>query len=163
MTNITTRPASRDDAAGMCRLLNTIIAKGGTTAHSTKFDEARMISHYIETPNGISCTVALKNDDVVGFQWMQPADPNWTGDDKLPEGWAIIASFVADGMQGNGIGGKLFAATRAAALTAEISYVDATIRKYNTGGLAYYSSLGFETYRESESSISKKYTVSASH
>lgn len=161
MSNITTRPAMPDDAPAMCCLLNTIIAKGGTTAHTKPFDVDRMISHYITVPNLIACTVALHGANIVGYQWLERADPDWQGDEKLPEGWSIIASFVSDGQQGKGIGGRLFDATVASARTAGISHIDATIRKHNLGGLKYYSRMGFVDYRETEVSISKKFTVTS--
>ena len=143
----------------MCRLLNAIIAEGGSTAHRTPFDEAEMRRHYIAPPLGISCTVALDGAEVVGFQALERADPDWPGEDKLPEGWAVIASFVARGRQGQGIGGRLFAATLAAARAAGIRHIDATIRRENTGGRAFYGRLGFTDYREGAETVSKRYDL----
>ncbi len=159
MSTITTRPASPEDAASMSCLLNAIIAKGGTTAHTTPFDRDRMTDHYILSPDLVCCTVALEGNQIVGFQTLHHADPNWPGDDKVPEGWAIIASFVAEGQQGKGIGKHLFAATLAAAKAAGVQAIDATIRTYNTPGLAYYRGLGFVDYRQTDQSISKKFVV----
>ena len=159
MPEITTRLATPEDAAAMCCLLNTIIAKGGSTAYTTPFDVDRMTSNNINHPRGISCIVALDGALIVGFQWLKRGDPNQEGDGKLPDDWASIASFVADGQQGKGIGGRLFAATLVAAQDANISNIDATIRTYNTSGLAYYSRLGFVDYRETDTAISKKYAV----
>ena len=159
MSEITTRQATKADATAMCRLINAIIAKGGSTAHKTSFDAERMTSHYIENPRSVACTVALDGTEIVGFQNLESADPNWTGAEKLPEDWGIIASFVAEGQQGKGIGKHLFTATLAAAKAADIRNIDATIRKYNTSGLAYYGGLGFVDYREDDLSVSKKLTV----
>ncbi|NDV02650.1 GNAT family N-acetyltransferase [Pseudoroseicyclus tamaricis] len=140
---VTTRPARPEDAAPLAALLNRIIAKGGTTAHQTPFDPARMTRHYIAPPLGISCTVAEEEGELIGFQSLVwPEDEG----DPFPEGWAIIASFVAEGHAGKGIGRALFAATLEAARAAHVSVIDATIRADNTGGLAYYGAMGFEDY-----------------
>lgn len=137
------RPATPDDAADMATVLNAIIAIGGTTAHERPFDPDRMRDHYVTSPHSIACHVAEREGRVVGFQSLAwPKDAN----DPMPPGWAIIATFVADGQQGHGIGQALFAATRAAALAAQVATIDATIRADNTGGLRYYSGLGFTDY-----------------
>lgn len=156
---IALRSAEPADAAAMCALLNALIAEGGNTAHRTPFDEDRMTRHYISPQLGISCTVALEGADVVGFQALERADPDWPGDDSLTEGWAVIASFVAQGRQGRGIGKHLFATTLAAAKAAGIRHIDATIRRENSGGRAFYDRLGFTDYRESDETVSKKYDV----
>ncbi len=137
------RLAAQNDAADMAAVLNAIIAKGGTTAHEQPFDIDKMRTGYITPPHGIACHVAERDGRVVGFQslaWPKDAD------DPFPPSWAVIATFVADGQQGHGIGQALFAATRAAALAANVATIDATIRADNTGGLRYYSGLGFADY-----------------
>ncbi len=141
---VTTRPATAADAAQMAALLNRIIEIGGTTAHQRRFDDARMTQEYIEAAELISCTVAEVGGDVLGFQALEWPHPKGTR--KLPEGWAIIASFVRPGAQGRGIGQALWAATRAAAIGAQVRMIDATIRADNAAGLAYYSGLGFADY-----------------
>ncbi|MGZ9809166.1 N-acetyltransferase family protein [Pseudoroseicyclus sp. H15] len=137
------RPARPADAAGMAAVINPIIARGGTTAHQAPFDEARMLRHYLEPSLGISCSVAEEDGTIRGFQSLVWPDSEG---DPFPEGWAIIASFVAEGQAGKGIGRKLFEATLAAARAADVQTIDATIRADNSGGLAYYSALGFEDY-----------------
>lgn len=82
-----------------------------------------------------------------------------SGPDHLPSDWAVIATYVALDQQGRGIGRKLLAATLAAAREAGVSNIDATIRAENTGGLAYYSRMGFVDYRMSDETISKKLSV----
>lgn len=130
----------------MCAILNAIIAKGGTTAHQRPFDEARMLAHYIRPPRLISCTVAEDAGRLLGFQHLEWCDPDWPGPGKLPADWAVIASFVADGEQGRGIGKALWSVTRIAAETAGVRTIDATIRADNTAGLRYYSGIGFADY-----------------
>lgn len=140
---ITTRPARPDDADALCVLLNAIIETGGTTAHQTPFDAARMIRHYLAPSGLVSCTVAEDAGRIVGFQTLVWPDEDG---DPFPEGWAIIASFVAEGEGGRGIGRALFEATKARAEAAGVATIDATIRADNDGGLAYYAALGFVDY-----------------
>jgi RimJ/RimL family protein N-acetyltransferase len=65
---------------------------------------------------------------------------------ELPEGWGDIATFAAEGLTGRGIGSALFAATRAKALALGLHRINARIRADNTGGLTYYSRMGFVDY-----------------
>ena len=124
----------------MCAVINPLIAAGGSTAHRRPFDAARMRHHYIAPSMLVSCMVAETDGAVAGFQSLERAgDP----DDPLPEGWAVIASFVAPGMEGRGLGRAMFAATLAAARRAELVAIDATIRADNAGGLRYYAAMGF--------------------
>ena len=67
-------------------------------------------------------------------------------DDPMPDGSAIIASFVAPDRNWLGIGQKLWSATRRAAVAAGVQTIDATIRADNVGGLKYYGGLGFTDY-----------------
>ncbi len=137
------RDATAADAAQMTAILNEIIALGGTTAHQRPFDEDRMLHHYIAPPDPLSCQVAEDDGTVLGFQYLGWAtDP----DDPMPEGWAIIASFVASSAAGKGVGQHLFAATKAVAIKAGVKTIDATIRADNVPGLRYYGGLGFTDY-----------------
>ena len=138
--NTRVRPAALGDALQMTKLLNAVIAAGGTTAHQTPLVVDEMFSRYIRPENNISCHVAISNGRLSGFQSLVWAD------DAMPEGWAIIATFVAFDRAKMGIGQKLFSATRFAAKAAEVKTIDATIRADNVGGLKYYSALGFTDY-----------------
>lgn len=137
MLNTRVRAAVSGDAPQMVTLLNAVIAAGGSTAHETQFDDEKMRAQYIAPPTLISCHVAITNGRLSGFQLLKQ-------DDR--EGWAIIASFVALDRGKMGIGQKLFAATKFAAKQAGVKTIDATIRADNTGGLKYYSGLGFADY-----------------
>ena len=139
----TLRPATEADAPAMARLINRIIETGGTTAHQSRFDAARMLGHYIAPPLAISCFVAVVKDAVIGFQALERADPDWQGEGKLPDDWAVIATFVGEGHRGLGIGRALFALTLDAARTADVVAINATIRADNALGLAYYEQMGF--------------------
>ncbi len=87
----------------MCAVLNPLIAAGDSTAHSRAFDPGRMRHHYIAPSAGISCMLAEVAGGVVGFQSLVWAD---SPDDPLPPSWMVIASFVAPGQGGRGIGGR---------------------------------------------------------
>lgn len=157
--SIVTRPARRPDAPGMCQLLNAIILEGGTTAHREPFSEEKMIEAYIEAKLGIACTVAVEGDSVLGFQSLEWCDPNWTGDHALPPDWTVIATYVARAAKGHGIGRLLFAETINAAKAADVKTIDATIRHENTGGLAYYSRMGFVDYRQYDEACAKRFDL----
>ena len=64
----------------------------------------------------------------------------------MPDGWAVIASFVPPNRGWLGIGQKLWSAMRRAAVAAGIQTIDATIGADNVGGLKYYGELGFTDY-----------------
>jgi L-amino acid N-acyltransferase YncA len=135
-------PVTAGDAPGMTTLLNAIIERGGTTAHQTLYNTDNMMEHYIAPPGLVCCHVAKEGNNVLGFQWV-----GWPGEKSpMPEGWAVIASFVAIEAAGRGIGQLLFKATHAAACAAGVKTIDATIRADNVPGLKYYSGLGFVDY-----------------
>ena len=134
------RQATPDDAAALCALLNEIIAIGGTTAHQTPFTVERFRSTYIDTPTRLSCAAAFDGTGALGFQSLSwPAK----GDYPVPDGWAVIGSFVRAGLQGRGIGQHLWAMSRVAARAAGVQAIDATIRADNVPGLRFYAGLGF--------------------
>ncbi|MCU0906408.1 MAG: GNAT family N-acetyltransferase [Rhodobacteraceae bacterium] len=134
------RQAGADDATTLSDLLNDIIAIGGTTAHQTPFTVDRFRATYIDTPARISCAAAFDATGALGFQSLSwPAK----GDYPVPDGWAVIGSFVRAGLQGRGIGQHLWAMTRDAARAAGVQAIDATIRADNVPGLRFYTGLGF--------------------
>ena len=148
MTQIFVRPAQIDDAKPMAEIINVLIKLGGTTAHQTPFDAARMTSHYLARADCVSCHVAEENGVVLGFQSLNWPSPKY---EDLPKGYAMIASFVALGQHGKGIGEHLLEATLTSAKEAGVTHIDATIRADNTGGLRYYSKMGFSdrhTYKQ---------------
>ena len=140
---ITVRRAVPDDAMDMVFLLNEIINIGGTTAQQSLFDEDRMLAHYLAPPNNVACHVAVEGDILLGFQALEWSMPDQDGKYDRPADWAYIASFVKDGQQGKGVGVKLFAATKAEAISQGVKAIDATIRADNVPGLAYYAKMGF--------------------
>ena len=126
------RAATPNDAPAMADLLNRIIAIGGTTAHQTAKSADTILTDYITGPDTITCVVADDAGQILGWQavgWYQ--------------GDAHIGTFVAPDIQARGIGGQMFAQTRAACLAAGLTDIHAAIRADNIPGLAYYARLGF--------------------
>lgn len=153
------RPATADDAAGLCAVLNPLIEAGGTTALRTPYSPERMTREFIAPPSLVACTVAVEEGVVLGFQMLDWAHPTWTAKLGVPADWAVIATFVRQGLAQRGIGTLLFAASEKAARDAGVVTIDATIRRENAGGLAYYDRMGFGDYRATAEAISKRYDL----
>jgi L-amino acid N-acyltransferase YncA len=136
--SLSVRPVTPDDAPALAELLNAIIARGGTTALETPFTPGGLDQAYLTGPDVLCCHVAVDGagQALEGFQTLG----RYPG---LPEGWGDIGTFVRVGGQQRGIGGALFAATRRRAAELGLIGINATIRADNTGGLAFYSRVGF--------------------
>ncbi len=145
----------------MARILNDIIAIGGTTAHSKWFDAEAIIGAFIAPKRGISCFVALSGSQLVGFQALEWSDPDWPGDDRLPADWGIISTYVDPQAHQRGAGRALFTQTAEAAGRAGVRFIDATVRVENTGGQAYYDKLGFTDYRQGAGTVCKRFVPTA--
>ena len=148
------RSATKADAAGLCAVINPLIAAGGTTAHRNPFDVERMQRHYIAPANAVACILAEDNGEILGFQSLV-----WGEGYDLPQGWTVIATFVRQGLAQRGVGTRLFGETLKAARASGVVAIDATIRRENTGGLTYYGRMGFEDYRDAAQTISKRYDI----
>jgi L-amino acid N-acyltransferase YncA len=137
---VVTRPAIDADAPAMSTLLNEIIRVGGTTAITNELSEEEMRDWFISGPEVVSCFVAVADDGgILGFQGLSTH-----GD--LPAGWVDIATFASRARQQSGVGSALFARTRELARERGFVAINASIRVVNTGGLAYYSRMGFVDY-----------------
>lgn len=139
---LTTRPATPSDAAEIAALINEIIAIGGTTAYETPFTPEHADREFISPPHGLACTLAEDDGALLGFQvllWPNEHEP-------FPDGWAYIGTYARVGRTGGGVGRTLFAETIRLARAAGVKTIDATIRADNTGGLAYYTRMGFIDY-----------------
>ncbi len=137
---ITVRKAIALDAGSMARLLNDIIAEGGTTTMTRQVTSQDVQDWMDYDPSQSAWHVALDSQEQVqGFQWIEPR----TG---LPTEACDIATFVRIGKTGLGIGSVLFDATRKAAEELGYMWINANIRADNEGGLIYYQSRGFRDY-----------------
>jgi len=133
------RQATLKDVSAMMSIQAAIIAVGGTTSYLTPFDREGFVENYLGKPDTICCHVAVAAQGVIGFQSLGV----WPG---LPDGWADIGTFVQPELQRSGVGGPLFAATKAAAELAGIAVINAAIRADNLPGLGYYARRGFVDY-----------------
>jgi len=133
--------AGLSDTRQMTELLNEIIAKGGTTAHTKAF-EPDMLGAEMRLYPGQTAWILAENNvgDVLGFQNIMPHE-------NLPDDAADIATFVKLGQTGLGIGSKLFEHTKSQARRLGYTWLNATIRADNESGLTYYQSRGFEDYK----------------
>ena len=134
------RPTTRADAPALAELLNEIIAAGGTTAYEVPFTPEALAEAHIDGPRVITSVMAEDDDGrAMGFQIVLRSE-------KLGPGWGDIGTFARRGATARGIGSALFAATRTAAVAAGLTTLNATIRADNSGGLAFYSRMGFVDY-----------------
>lgn len=138
--SVEVRSATSNDAPELAALLNTIIARGGTTSLETPFTPDRLDAAYLTGADVWSCFVAVGPDGrLEGFQTL-------IREDRYPKDWGDIGTFTrVDGIQ-KGVGTALFAATRSRARQLGLAAINATIRADNSGGLAFYSKMGLEDY-----------------
>jgi L-amino acid N-acyltransferase YncA len=126
------RPATPGDVPAMTRILNAIIAIGGTTAHQEPKSAETVRTDYLDGPDVLSSVVAVDGARVIGWQ----ATGLW-------QGAADIGTFVAPDVQARGAGAAMFALTCAILRAAGRTRITATIRADNAPGLAYYARMGF--------------------
>lgn len=144
MKGVTLRAAAPADARAIAEMLSQVLASADTSSISGPVDAATIRSWMSVAPERSSWIVAEDDHgDILGLQWIEP------GAGLTPEA-ANIATFVTHGRQQLGIGSALFRATEGAARALGYSWINATIRADNFGGLAYYQSRGFRTYGHEE-------------
>ena len=131
------RPVTSQDASALADLINPIIRAGGTTALQSEFTPEALDHAYLTGPQVLCCHIALDEaGQAAAFQTLgrYPGLPDDVGD---------IGTFAALDCKQNGAGSALFEATKARASELGHSAINATIRADNTGGLAFYTKLGF--------------------
>ena len=134
------RPTTPDDAAALSRILNQIIAIGGTTALETPLGEAEFRVEFLDGPDVLSSLVAESAaGEALGFQVLQRSR-------ALPDGWGDIATFTRREPRTPGVGTALFERTKATGRTLGLVAINATIRADNYSGLPFYEKMGFQTY-----------------
>src|SRR5580704_9306948 len=135
------RLATREDAPALAELLNAIIVRGGTTALEELYSAEDLADAYLVGPDAICCFVAIdaETGTLEGFQVLG-------SDASLPQGWGDIGTFARVGGTQRGIGTALFAATMEEARRQNLKGINATIRADNTGGLTFYSRMGFQDH-----------------
>lgn len=129
-----TRDMERADVPACVAIINHTITLGSSTAHEDLFDEIGFADHYLIEPEVRN--VVLHNGRVVGFQAAFEQD-----DDK---GVYSIGSFTDQQNPVRGAGAAMFAKTQADCRRLDGTSIIAKITSDNTGGLAYYSKMGFQ-------------------
>ncbi|MEL6792028.1 MAG: GNAT family N-acetyltransferase [Pseudomonadota bacterium] len=133
-----TRLVTPEDAAAICAVINPLIERGGTTANETPWTADYVTEMLDDFGPRDFMHVAEEEGRIVGFQYVE-IHPD------LDEDTGDIASFAAIDAAGRGVGKALAAATFAEAKRRGWAKLFAYIRADNTGGLAYYESIGFRT------------------
>lgn len=131
MLSLAVRPLVMADAPACVALINHIIAQGGSTAHDHPFDVAGFQAEYIAAP--VVKNAVLSGDRLVGFQVCLDDGP----------GLYSIGTFTDRRDPVPGAGRALFARTLADCRARGGVAILAKITADNTGGLAFYSRLGF--------------------
>ncbi len=124
----------------MAALLNEIIEAGGTTALENRVSGEELQCWMSRAAGKSVWTVAIAEAEVIGFQWVEPHP-------GLPANVVDIASFVRIGVTGQGVGRKLFEATRAGCAALGYDWINASIRSDNESGLRYYARMGFRDWK----------------
>lgn len=150
------RPADANDATGISVVLQSLTAAGLRTRPDSV---AFALDHYIAPADLILCSVAEAGDTILGLQVLKRAQAGNRYD--VPPGWGIIGTHISPDQARRGIGAALFAVTLNAARDAGLAHIDAHIGRTNAGGRAYYDAMGFRTYRETDTSICKCFSLPA--
>ena len=137
MNEPTIRVVTEADTPALAKLLNEIIAIGGTSALEEALAPNWLADAMLTGPGVICCFVAEDGEGALaGFQSV-------TSSDYLPADVGDVGTFTRVGRVQRGTGSRLFEATKKAARGAGLSAINATIRADNEGGLAFYTRMGF--------------------
>ena len=140
------RKAEYCDIKEMSNILNVIINESGLTLRSSITTPVDFKKNYFTNPFTLCNHVATQGTKIIGFQFLEWSDPNWSGIDKLPSDWGLIATYVSKNVRGLGVGKQLFEATRLASNDKGMLSISATMNSTNKGAIGYYESLGFRKY-----------------
>lgn len=140
------RKAEYGDIKEMSNILNEIINEGGLTLQNSITTPVDFKRNYFINPFSLCNHVATQGTKIIGFQFLEWSDPNWSGVDKLPSDWGLIATYVSKNVRGLGVGKQLFEATRLTSNDKGMCSISATMNSTNKGAIGYYESLGFCEY-----------------
>lgn len=121
----------RADIHACVSIINHIISLGGSTAHEDAFDDAGFADHYMDEPD--VANVVTHDGRVVGFQAAF----------EVETGVYSIGSFTDQQNPVRGAGAAVFAKTQTDCRKLAGTSIIAKITSDNTGGLSYYSKMGF--------------------
>ncbi len=133
------RPMVLADTHPISDLLNAVIKIGGTTAYETPLPP-EYFEQFFDIPDPkIFLHVAQERGEILGLQWMEPYAPP---EDHI----GGISTFTKPGLAQKGVASQLFPVTLRASKSAGYILLNATIRADNSGGLRYYSKMGFADF-----------------
>lgn len=142
------RPATTSDVNGISAVLVALKAAG---KRRHRCDPAFVLTNYLEHPDQVSCLIALRGDNVLGFQSLKratPANPYGT-----PVGWGIIGTHIHPDCARMGIGRGFAEQTLETARGLGVLPVEARVGTSNPAAYAYYSSIGFSQPEGGEDGI----------
>lgn len=132
------REVREEDAAEIAALLNAIVAAGGyTILRTVSLEEQRDFIRNFPARGVFHVAVAAGGGQVLGLQDVAPLSARTFA--HVGE----ISTFIAMGVQGQGIGRALMEATVAAARAQGFRKLWATIRGDNPRAVGFYLSQGF--------------------
>lgn len=140
--SLSVRSAGLHDVPALTLLLNRIIQIGGTTALEDLLSEAEFADYFLNGAEALFCHLVESGGEPVGFQSISRHG--------VPNGWGDIATFARAEPKVPGVGTALFARSLTAARQQGLVAINAQIRADNVSGLAYYTKMGFQTYRTLE-------------
>jgi L-amino acid N-acyltransferase YncA len=138
--DIVIRDATPGDAEAIAGILNPIIVSGLYTALDTPFSVADERAFIERFPARGVFHVALIDGEVVGFQNVSPFATYTAAFDHV----GVIGTYVSLERRRTGIGGRLFAATFAAARRQRFEKLFAFVRSDNPAALDAYRRHGFD-------------------
>jgi len=138
------RKMGAEDIPACCRIINHIIALGGSTAYEDPYNEADLKAHYLHEAE--VSNVVLDGARLVGFQSAF----------EIEQGVYSIGSFTDQQSPVRGAGAVIMEKTKADCLAAGGTSIIAKITSDNTGGLAYYSKMGFVDERVQKGEFTRR-------
>lgn len=135
------REARPDDAEGVVRILNPIVAAGVYTVFDTPFtvDAEREYIRNLPARGIFLVAIAQPDNAVVGFQSMEP----FAGYTHAFDHVGVLGTYVDLERRRQGIASRLFEATFAAALRTEYEKIFTFVRADNPAALQTYLRQGF--------------------
>lgn len=125
------RAMTIEDVPACVVIINHTISLGGSSAYEDPYAEADFAAHYFEEAE--VSNVVLKDHRIVGFQGAFEVEP----------GVFSIGSFTDQLNPARGAGAAMFEKTRVDCKRLGGTSIIAKITEDNTGGLVYYSKMGF--------------------
>jgi L-amino acid N-acyltransferase YncA len=128
------------DAAGVARVLNSVIAERRYTALAGHWTPEAERAFLQSLGSRSQIFVAEAGGQIVGFQVIEPFVAYTSTMDHV----AHLGTYVLRDWRGQGVGRRLAEVTLAFARTQGYEKAVIYVLAHNEGGLAYYGGLGFE-------------------